>query len=129
MKARGMRGIDRAFQRLRPIARGVHLDDADLRLGARRPGRRLPFPHRLARPHIDPDEAAAFMRWIGLVLDMRLHARAVVGLARHVEDVAVHIELPAVIEAAEAAFLVAPESERGLAMRATLAEHAEPPVR
>jgi hypothetical protein len=66
------------------------------------------------------------VRRIGFVLDMRLHARAVVGLAGHVEDIALDIEFPAVIEAAQTAFLVAPESERGLAMRAMLAEDAEP---
>ena len=51
---------------------------------------------------------------------------AAFGLAAHVQDLAVGIELPAVIETAQPAFLVAAEGERGLAMRAMLAEDPEP---
>src|SRR5579871_4857461 len=106
----------------------MHLDDADLRCRRGRPARRLERPHRLARPHIDPDEAAALGRRIGLVADLVAHPCAIVGLARHIDDPAFDVEFPAVIEAAQPAFLVAAESERGLAMGTMLAEDAKAPL-
>ena len=54
-----------------------------------------------------------------------LGQRACLRLRRHVDDIAFGIELPAVIEAAQAAFLVAAEGERSLAVRTGLAEQAE----
>src|SRR6202011_674673 len=44
---------------------------------------------------------------------------------RHLQAVAVNIELPAVIDAAHAARLVAAEEQRGAAVRATLVHHAD----
>src|SRR5512146_572555 len=126
MKARRVRGIDRTLQGLRPIASGVHLDDANLGARRRRPGRRLKLRLLRGRAHIDPDETARFPRRIGLMLDMSAHPRAIVGLAGHVEDIALDVEFPAMIETAQTAFLVAAEDERGLPMRAMLAQHAEP---
>ena len=81
----------------------------------------------LLRAHPGPDEAAAFARRIGLVLHRLQQRCAAAGLRGHLEDVAVHVELPAVVEAAQAALLVAAEDERGAAVRAVLAEHAERP--
>ena len=54
-----------------------------------------------------------------------LHHALGVGLGRHIEHVAVHIEFPAVIEAAQAAFLVAREEQRDAAMRAELFEQPD----
>src|SRR6266478_7537238 len=51
--------------------------------------------------------------------------RACLRLRRHVDDVAFGVELPAVIEATQAALFVASERERGLAMGAGLPEQAE----
>ncbi len=51
--------------------------------------------------------------------------RASLRLRRHVDDVALSVELPAMIEAAQAALFVASERERGFAMRTGLAEQAE----
>ena len=48
------------------------------------------------------------------------------GFGRHLDDVALHVELPAVIEAAQPAFFVARVDERGAAVRAVFVEHAEP---
>ena len=45
---------------------------------------------------------------------------------RHVDAGAVDVELPAVIDAADAAFLVAAEPEIGAAMRAVLVDDADP---
>ena len=60
---------------------------------------------------------------------MRLSVEpAAFGLAGLVEDVALHVELPAVIEAAQPAFFVAPERERRAAMQAVLAENAQAPL-
>ena len=46
-------------------------------------------------------------------------------LGGHVDDIAFDVEFPAVVQAAQAAFLVAPEGERGAAMQAVLAQDAE----
>src|SRR5262245_10833384 len=54
---------------------------------------------------------------------------AAVRLACLVDDVAVHIEFPAVIQTAESALFVAAEDERSTAVQAMLAEHAEPSAR
>jgi hypothetical protein len=50
-------------------------------------------------------------------------------LGGHVDDVAVDVEFPAVIEAAQAALLVATEDQRCTAMQAELGEHAQLAVR
>ena len=122
-----MGGIDLPFHDLRPVARQVDLHDRDLGLRRRSPGRWLELRHQLLRPHIDPDESAGFFSRIGLVLDL-LGEAAFGRLRDHLQHLAVHVELPAVVEAAQTAFLVAPEEQRGLAVRAELAEHADTPV-
>jgi len=62
----------------------------------------------------------------GISLGLHLFGKAALRrLRRHLDDVAIHIHLPAVIEAAQAAFLVARVSERDAAMRAIFVEHAE----
>jgi hypothetical protein len=48
-------------------------------------------------------------------------------LRRHVDDVAVDVHLPAMIEAAQAAFFVAAERQRGATMRAMLVQDAHAP--
>ena len=128
VQARAVRRVDRALEHLRPVARDVHLDDADARFARRRPGRRLEFAHRLARTHPDPEEAAAFAYRIGLVLlpEARRRAR---GFRGHVEHTALDIELPAVIQAAQAALLVAAEGERSAAVQAVLAKNSEAALR
>ena len=47
------------------------------------------------------------------------------GLRRHLDHVAFDVEFPAVIEAAQPAFLVAREQQRGAPVRAVFVEHAE----
>src|SRR5207342_321786 len=49
------------------------------------------------------------------------------GLRRTLDDVAFDVDLPAVVQAAQPAFLVAAERERGAAMRAMLVENAQTP--
>ena len=91
----------------------------------------LEFRQRRAlvlRPHIDPDPAAPLGGRIGL----HPHLAPVVGLGRlvrHLHAIAVHIELPAVIDAAQAAVLIAAEIERGAPVGAFLVENADPAAR
>ena len=119
-----MRRVDRAFQHLRPVARRVHLDDCVLDAGLGRPGRRLELAHLLFRSKPRPHEAAGFAHRIRPLLE-RAFERRTIGLRGHLEDVALDVEFPAVIQAAQAAFLIAAEGERRAAMRAVLVEHAE----
>jgi hypothetical protein len=80
--------------------------------------------HLVGRAHVAPHKAAGFAGRIGLVLEA-LEQRAVGRLRRHLDDVAFDVEFPAVIEAAQAAFLVAREHQRGAAVRAEFVEHAD----
>src|SRR5258708_20468410 len=50
------------------------------------------------------------------------------GLVELIDAVALHVIFPAVIDAAQAAFLVAPEKQRDAAMRAELVEEADATV-
>ena len=54
--------------------------------------------------------------------------RAFGGLRRRVENFAVDIHLPAVIDAAQAAFFVPPEKQRCTAVRAMLIEQSNSPL-
>jgi hypothetical protein len=49
-------------------------------------------------------------------------------LRGHLQDVAFHVELPAVIEAAQPAFFVAAVDQRGAPVRTIFVEHAEAAV-
>ena len=93
-----------------------------------RPTRRLELVEFLLGAHIGPDEAAAFARRIGFLLAIERQASAF-GLAGLIEDVAVDVEFPAVIQAAQSAFLVAPERERRAAVQAALAENTQASLR
>ena len=89
--------------------------------------RRLDHRHRRrfgARAHVDPDQAAALVDLVGLCLDLVLEALRRRDV-RHLEAVAFHVELPAVIDAADAARLVAAEEQRRAAMRAAMVHHAD----
>ena len=120
-----MGGVDLPFENLRPIAAHTHLRGTHTRVGCRREGGWLKFAHLVRRSEIRPDEAAGLARRIGLVF----HALRHVGAGRfgsEVDDVALHVEFPAVIETAQPALFVAGEDKRGAAMRAQFVEHAEP---
>jgi len=69
--------------------------------------------------------AGGLARRIGFMLDLAREA-AFRRLRRHLEHVAVDVEFPAVIEAAEPAILVAREHERGTPVRTQLVKHAKP---
>ena len=81
----------------------------------------------LALAHVGPDEARALDHLVGLGLDAVLEVLRRRHV-RHVEAVAFDVELPAVIDAAQAAFLVAAEEQRGAAVRAAMLHDADPAV-
>ena len=119
-----MARIDAALHRLQPVAfLQTFRSEA---LFARN---RAEFPHRLRRllvrrPHIGPDHAALFDHGIGIQLDL-LGIAAFRRLRRHVDALAGHVVFPAVVGAAQPAFLVAAEPQRYAAMRAEFVDEAE----
>ena len=124
MREGEMRGVDRAFQRLHPVAVLPLLGDVAVRGRHQRHLQRGQFRHRIRRAHIGPDHVAPFAHRIGLDADQVLGIEIGIG-GRHVDAAAVGVELPAVIDAADAAFLVAAEPEIGAAVRAMLIDDAD----
>ena len=127
MQRGGMGGVDGAFQNLRPVAIHDHLGNGDAGVRSRLEHRRIEGGHLVGGAHVDPDETSGLMGGIGLLLHLFLEG-ALAGLGGHVDRIAVHIELPAVIEAAQPAFLVAAKGQRGLAVGAEFVEHAHAPI-
>ncbi len=119
-----MRGVDRAFQRLHPVAVLPFLGDVAVRGRHQRHLQVRQFRHRVRRAHIGPDHLAPFAHRIGLDADQVLGIEIGIG-GRHVDAAAVGIEFPAVIDAADAAFLVAAEPEIGAAVRTILIDHPD----
>ncbi len=127
MQERHMAGIDAAFHRLQPVA---FLDA--LRHEALRVRHQREFPFRqgrpaLRRPEMGPQHAATLDQRIGLELDPFGEA-ALHRLRRHLHALAVDVELPAVIGAAQPAFLVAAEPQRRPAMGTEFVDQPEPPA-
>ena len=83
---------------------------------------------QLARSHVDPDHPAAFERGIGRDRYFRFEQR-VRRFRRHVDAVAVLVEFPAVVDAAQSALFVAAEEQRGAAMRTKRIDDADVAVR
>lgn len=123
MQARAVRGIDRAFEDLRPVARQQCFRDAHAGVGGRRPGRRHEFGDGVLRTHISPHHAAPFLHGIGLVLDLVGHATRC-RLGHHFKHIACDVKLPAVIQAAQAGVFVAAVDQRRTTVRTILVEHA-----
>ncbi len=93
-------------------------------LHSKRRQRRL----ELGRPHIGPDHVAELDAGIGLELDLLAEA-GLHRLRRHVDALAGHVVFPAVIGAAQAALLVAPEPQRHAAMGAEFVHQADAALR
>jgi hypothetical protein len=73
---------------------------------------------------VGPDQAAPLPDRVGARAQALLEL--VLGrLVRHVDALPVDVELPAVVDAAQAALLVAAEEQAGTAVRAELVEPAE----
>ena len=81
---------------------------------------------RLARSHVGPDHAATLSRRVGLDAHLVLEV-ALGGLRRHVDAGAVHVELPAVIDAAQSFFFVAAEEHGCAAVGAGVVEQPRSP--
>ena len=99
--------IDRALHRLRPVALLQLLRDVAVALGDVRPLElRQLRQGQVGRTHVGPDVAAPRASGVGRHPDLfpELRLRRFRG---HVQAVAVHVELPAVVDAAQAALLVA----------------------
>src|SRR5215472_9607814 len=78
--------------------------------------------HLLARTHIGPDDPADLGRRIGGQVNLVAELLRLVHL---IEAIAVDVELPAVIDAAQAGFLVASEPQRSAAVRAKLIDQTD----
>src|SRR5439155_6675797 len=79
------------------------------------------------RSHLGPHHAAPLLGRLGVVLDLVGHA-AGGRLGRHLEHVALDVHLPAVIQAAQAALLIAAEHQRSTAVRTVLVHHTDTPI-
>src|SRR5215467_10643293 len=125
MEARAVRGIDGAFENLRPVAIDLNLDDAGPDAGRGRPRRRLEIARLLCGSHPHPNEATGFAAWIGRVA-YRFHGRHVARLRGPIYHIALDVDLPSVIKATKPAIFVAAERERGSPVWAMLVEHTQP---
>ena len=120
-----MRGVDVAFQRLQPVAFALAGQEIGLVGRAQHRLERRQRRRHLALAHIDPDQPPAFGDLVGLGLDLIAEV-LVCRQIGHVEAIAGDIVFPAVIDAAQPAFLVAAEEQRGAAVRTAVVEYADP---
>src|SRR5437763_879930 len=97
-----MGSVDVALERLQVVALREVLDDTTLLGGDQSPFElRQVWRHVLGRAHVRPDNATPLARGIRVEADLTLEVR-VARLAGQVDAVTIHVELPAVIDAAEA---------------------------
>src|SRR6185312_7108337 len=88
---------------------------------------RLEHRHRRcfrARPHVDPDETSLLPHLVSFGADLLLEVLRGRHV-RHFEAAAFDVELPAVIDAADAILLVAAQEQRSATMRALMIEDAD----
>ncbi|MPM35918.1 hypothetical protein SDC9_82512 [bioreactor metagenome] len=107
---------------MRPVARDDDFGDADFGVLVRGPWGRLELRHLVLIAHEGPDQSTPFVDLVGLVLDLLCHM-AGRRLRDHLHHGAFHVHLPAVIKAAQSAFLVASVDQGYTAMRAVLIHH------
>jgi hypothetical protein len=124
MREGEMRGVDGAFHRLHPVAVLPFLRDVAVRGRHQRHLQRRQLRHVGGRAHIGPDHVAPFPHRIGFDADQVLGVEIGIG-GRHVDASALGVEFPAVIDTADAAFLVAAEPEIGAAVRTILIDDAD----
>ena len=125
MEKAQVRGVDVAFERLQPIALAVGQRDVSVVGVSGDGGFDLGEGRRLgALAHVDEHHPAA----LGGLVGLGLHARwifVLVGQVGLIEAIAVDVELPAVIGAADAVILVAAEKQRRQAVRAEMIHDAD----
>src|SRR5690349_14655300 len=119
-----MRGIDADFEHLQPIAVDMALEGEGIGIG-REEAVEIGKSRRLALAEIGENDPAALDRGMGAEPDAPTEIR--IGLRRRFEAVAVHVEEPAVEDAAKAAILGTTVSEIGATMRAMAVEQTKPP--
>ena len=118
-------GVDVALEGLRPVALLQHHDRRVDLLGRQRvdlEGRE--WRRARARAHVRPDHAVDVAARVRAGPHL-VPERALRRHARHVDAAADHVELPAVVDAAEPALLVATVEERRAAVRAVLGDEPD----
>src|SRR5205809_5683012 len=110
MEDRRVRGVDAALERLQPVALLPYFRDVAMALRHLRPLESGGCRYQLARSHIGPNHPAhlggRISRQVNLVTEL-------LRLVHLIDTVAGDVELPAVINAAQARLLVASEPQRG----------------
>src|SRR6266542_3025683 len=117
--------LDRPFDRLHVVAGVVDLADAPVLARQLCPPEVRKRRALVAWPHVDPHNVALLDDRIGRVPNVEADA-AVGRLAGRLQDGAGYVDLPAVVQAAQSTRLVAAVQERRVAMRAVLADDADP---
>src|SRR5205814_1477691 len=102
------RGVDAALQRLQVVTLLNDLGDMPAAFRNLGPGEFRRRRHLVDRAEISPHDATELDRRIGGDVDAVLEL-VLRGLVELIDAVAFDVEFPAVIDAAEAAFLVAPK--------------------
>src|SRR6266571_8524756 len=124
----GMGGINASFQALEPVALLNHLGHMAMRRRHLGPGELGERWLQLRWSHVGPDNAADFhcgiRRGTNLVLEIQLF-----WLVHHIDTVTVNVELPPVIDAAQATLLVAAKKQRYALMWAVLLEQSDTALR
>jgi hypothetical protein len=124
-----VRGVERAFHRLRPVALLQPLTDVAVR--RRQHGDlelRQRLRHALARAEVCPDQLARLARRIGLDGNLAVVRRARRHI-RHLDAAAFHVVFPAVVDAPDAALLVPAVEQIGAAVRTRGLDQADAPLR
>src|SRR5262249_48280280 len=124
MQEPGVDGVDRALQDLEVIA--LHLRGPGLAGGDHVRFERGQGWGGSTRAEGGPHDPAAFLGWIGDGLDFAFEV-TLGWFVGHVETVALDVELPAVIDAAQARFLVASKEETRSAVWAVVPNESDLP--
>ena len=121
---RRVRGVDAALQRLQPVAFLDDLGDVPALFRHLGPGEFRRRRHLVGRAEIGPDQPAQLDGRIGGEVDVLLEL-VLRRLVELIDAVAFDVEFPAVIDAAQPAFLVAPEIQRHAAVRAEFIDQTD----
>src|SRR5216683_4105839 len=123
MEDRRVRGVDAAFERLEPVAFLPYFRDVAMALRYLSPLERGGRRHQFARSQIGPDHPAHLGSRISRQVDL---VAELLGLVHLIDAIAVDIELPAVINAAQTRLFVASEPQRGASVRTELVDQTDP---
>ena len=119
-----MAGVETTLERLEPVAFLDVPRDVAMRVRNRGPFEVGESGLFLRRSHVGPHDAAALDARVGSDADL-VHEAAAGRLARHVDALALDVEFPAVIDAAQPAFLVAAEEQGRRAMGTALVQQPD----